>query len=142
VSNFQSLTAIIAGLQSDWVTTAMRKPGWGRLSDFETRIFSDLKQLTSKQDDFRIMRQVVESTVDSKPLDSNSRTPSVISGSAKDSLSGKTKRGSGSSRPAGPSTCIPFIGILLPRPWMLNTYSILLQAFTSHGSAVSTNYLP
>lgn len=112
MSNYQSLTAIITGLQSDWVNNAMRKPGWGRLSDFENRIFRDLQQFTSKQDDFRIMRQVVESTVDAKPLDSNSRTPSIISGSAKDSYSGKTK--SGSDRTVGPSTCIPFIGISPP----------------------------
>lgn len=91
------------------MNSAMSKPGWHRLGAFETRIFRDLKQFTSRKDDFKIMRQVVDSIVDSKPLDSDSRTTSIISGSTTESHSGKSRPGSG-SKLAGPSTCIPFIG--------------------------------
>jgi hypothetical protein len=113
----------------------MRKPGWSRLGDFENRVFRDLKQFTSKQGDFRIIRRVVESIVDSKPLDSNSRTPSVISGSAPDSHSGKSKPSS-ESRPVGPSTCIPFIGIFVASPFDAMHTQPFLQAFIFHNSAV------
>ena len=119
MSNFQSLTAIITGLQSNWVDRAMRKSGWNRLGVFEHRIFRDLKQFTSQQDDFKIMRQVVESIVDSKPLDPSSRTPSIISA---DSHSGKSKPGS-ETRP-GSSACIPFIGILLSRSVVVHAHPL------------------
>ena len=108
LSNFNSLTAIIVALQSDWVVKAMRRPGWNRISSKEARMYKDLKQFTANIDDFRFMRQVVESIVDVEPLDTNSHPTSVVS----DSQSGKSKTGS-ENRSGMPSACIPFIGMIL-----------------------------
>jgi GDP/GTP exchange factor required for growth at low temperature len=102
--NFTSLVAIIAGLQSEWVTKAMRR-SWGRVGIFETRMFKDLKVFTSNTDDFVYIRQIVESIIDPKNAEINSHATSVVSG---DTQSGKSK--AASERPAAPIACIPFIG--------------------------------
>lgn len=88
---------------------------------FENRMFRDLKQFTTPNDNFKFMRQVVDSIVDAKPLEGHhSHTPSVVSGG--DSQNGKGKVNS-ESRPAVPSACIPFIGVLWSFPghyWVIN----------------------
>ena len=71
-------------------------------------MYRDLKQFTANTDDFKFMRQVVESIVDAKPLETNSRSASVVSGGGTDSQSRKSK--GSENRPAIPSACIPFIG--------------------------------
>jgi Gdp/GTP exchange factor required for growth at low temperatures len=113
--NFASLVAIIAGLQSDWVTRAMRRSAWSRVGIFETRMFKDLKVFTSNANDFMYIRQVVESIVDPKNVDASSRAASVVSG---DTHSGRSK--TTAERPAAPTACVPFIGkfylfIFLPK---------------------------
>lgn len=104
--NFASLVAIITGLQSDWVTRAMRRSSWSRVGIFETRMFKDLKVFTANVDDFLYIRQVVESIVEPKNVEASSHSASVVS---TDTHSGRSK--TTSERPA--STCIPFIGIYL-----------------------------
>lgn len=101
--NFASLVAIITGLQSDWVTRAMRRSSWSRVGIFETRMFKDLKVFTANVDDFLYIRQVVESIVEPKNVEASSHSASVVS---TDTHSGRSK--TTSERPA--STCIPFIG--------------------------------
>ena len=86
----------------------MRKPGWGKIGGREARILKDLKQFTNNGGDFKFMRQIVDSIVDSKPLESSVHAASVVSGG--DSQSGKGKNGS-DNRPVIPSACIPFIGM-------------------------------
>ena len=71
-------------------------------------MYRDLKQFTANIDDFKFMRQVVDSIVDVEPLDTNSHPTSVVS----DSQSGKSRTGS-ETRPGMPSACIPFIGTIL-----------------------------
>jgi GDP/GTP exchange factor required for growth at low temperature len=106
--NFASLVAIIAGLQSEWVTKAMRR-SWHRVGIFETRMFKDLRVFTSNTDDFMYIRQIVESIVDPKSTEVNSHATSIVSGDT-----GKSK--ATSERQAAPIACIPFIGkfILIP----------------------------
>ena len=110
LSNFNSLTAIIVALQNDWVVRAMRRPGWNRINTKEARMYKDLKQFTANIDDFKFMRQVVDSIVDVEPLDTNSHPTSVVS----DSQSGKSKTGSENR----PSACIPFIGMIYHFPFI------------------------
>lgn len=97
--------AIIAGLQSDWIAKAMRRPGWNRVGIWENRMFKDLKLFTANFEDFKHIRQAVAAIVDVKPLDTNSRATSIVGGA--DAQSGKRLA---SERPVGPSACIPFIG--------------------------------
>ena len=121
LSNFNSLTAIIAALQNDWVVRAMRRPGWNRINTKEARMYRDLKQFTANIDDFKFMRQVVDSIVDVEPLDTNSHPTSVVS----DSQSGKSRSGS-ENRPGMPSACIPFIGTIYQSPFNLIFFRSLL----------------
>ena len=95
----------------------MRRPGWHRIGNFEARMYRDLKQFTANTDDFKFMRQVVDSIVDAKPLETNSHSASVVSGSGTDSLSGKSRAGS-EHRPAT-TACIPFIGRDLSTSFLL-----------------------
>ncbi|KDR78279.1 hypothetical protein GALMADRAFT_245373 [Galerina marginata CBS 339.88] len=124
LSNFNTLTAIITALQNEWVTRAMRKPGWSRIGTFENRMFRDLKQFTKPDDNFKFMRQVVDSIVDAKPLETSSHAPSVVSGG--DSQNGKGKANS-DIRPSVPSACIPFIGIYLSQLHRLNKLPALID---------------
>lgn len=106
MANFSTLVAIIAALQSEWVTKAMRKSAWNRVGLWENRMFKDLKIFTTNSEDFKYIRQVVESIVDAKPLDANTHAASVVSGGA-DTQPGKAK----TDRQAMSSVCIPFIGL-------------------------------
>jgi hypothetical protein len=100
-SNFHTLTAIVAALQSDWVNRAMRKSSWHRIGIFEARVLKDLKQFTSSVDNFKFIRQATDAIAESKPLETSSA--SVVSG-------GGESKGKQSDRPQVPTACIPFIG--------------------------------
>ena len=65
-------------------------------------MYRDLRQFTANIDDFKFMRQVVDSIVDVDPLDTNSYATSVVSDSQ--SRAGSENR--------LPSACIPFIGTI------------------------------
>jgi len=86
----------------------MRKNGWSRLSIHENRMFRDLKHFTAVADDFKFMRQVIDSIVDAKPVEGSART-SVVSGGT-DSQNGKGKANSDNRSSMRPTTCIPFFG--------------------------------
>ncbi|KAF5376065.1 hypothetical protein D9615_007684 [Tricholomella constricta] len=109
--NFSTLVAIITGLSNDWVTKAMKRPGWSRVGIWENRMFKDLKLFTTNVDDFKYIRQTVASIVEAKPLDASSHAASVVSGGGTDTQSGKGK--AGAERPTVPSACNPFIGVYL-----------------------------
>ena len=96
----------------------MRRPGWNRIGSSETRMFRDLKQFTANIDDFKFMRQVVDSIVDAKPVGTNSHPASVS-----DSQSGKSKAGS-EARSVIPSACIPFIGRSYHYPFICILHSV------------------
>ncbi|TFK36540.1 hypothetical protein BDQ12DRAFT_686594 [Crucibulum laeve] len=112
ISNFNSLTAIITGLQSEWVSKAMKRSAWNRIGAFESRAFRDLKKFVAGTDDFKIMRDIVDSIADAKPLDGSSHAASVVSGGGGTEQSGRGRSGSENRLPV-PTACIPFIGIYL-----------------------------
>jgi len=90
-------------------------------------MYRDLKQFTANVDDFKFMRQVVDSIVDVEPLDTNSHPTSVVS----DSQSGKSKTGS-ENRSGMPSACIPFIGIYLTQLHRLNKLPAVIDPTAPH----------
>jgi hypothetical protein len=104
----------------------MRKTGWNRLSGYETRMFRDLKQFTAIADDFKFMRQAVDSIVDTKPLEGSSQTASVVSGGGTESQNGKGKASSDHG-PTMPTMCIPFVGIYLSQLHRLNKLPALID---------------
>ncbi|KAF8630266.1 hypothetical protein AX17_005452 [Amanita inopinata Kibby_2008] len=105
MNNFNALTAIITGLSSELVTRSLGRY-WNRVGRREHRMFNDFRQLISNVDDFRYMRRVIDSIVDSKPLDDTSA--SVVSGGTD-----SKHKASSDQRPPLPSSCIPFIGVYL-----------------------------
>ncbi|KAF9555730.1 hypothetical protein CPC08DRAFT_765709 [Agrocybe pediades] len=123
ISNFNTMTAIIAGLQSELVERCMRR-SWHRLTLFEKRVLHDLKQFISPENDFKIMRMVVDSIIAAKPLDGASHSASVSGG---DSQSGKNKASSDHSLPLVPTSCIPFIGSYLSQLHRINKLPALID---------------
>ncbi|KAF9027864.1 ras GEF [Hymenopellis radicata] len=131
MNNFNTLVAIISGMNSHLVWQAM-KGLWQRLSGFETRLLKDLRIFTSGEDSFKYIRHAVDAIVDAKPIEVNSRAPSVISGGGTNSgahlghsgpSTGKSKSVDlGASAGSASATCIPFIGIYLSQ---LTVYSRL-----------------
>ena len=65
MSNYNTLVAIMAGLQSEWVTKVMRN-AWGRLGGWEKRAYDDLQAWTDAKEDFKFVRQAVASMIDAK----------------------------------------------------------------------------
>ncbi|KAF9450741.1 ras GEF [Macrolepiota fuliginosa MF-IS2] len=132
-SNFHTLTAIIAALESGWVTRAMRKSAWNRIGIFETRVLRDLKQFTSSVDNFKFIRQATDAIAESKPMETS--TASVVSGGAE----GKGKH---AERPQVPTACIPFIGVYLSQLHRLGKLPDLIDPTAPHqtvGVNPSTN---
>ncbi|KAJ3574858.1 hypothetical protein NP233_g1486 [Leucocoprinus birnbaumii] len=123
-SNFHTLTAIVAALQSDWVNRAMRKTSWHRIGIFETRVLKDLKQFTSSVDNFKFIRQATDAIAESKPLETSSA--SVVSGGA-DSKGKQPER-------LAPSACIPFIGVYLSQLHRLGKLPDLIDPTAPHQS--------
>lgn len=124
-SNFHTLTAIVAALQSDWVTRAMRRSAWHRIGIFETRVLKDLKQFTSSVDNFKFIRQATDAIAESKPLETSSA--SVVSG-------GTDSKGKQAERLQVPSACIPFIGVYLSQLHRLGKLPDLIDPTAPHQS--------
>ncbi|KAK7447019.1 Guanine nucleotide exchange factor lte1 [Stygiomarasmius scandens] len=115
-SSFNTLVAIITGLQGEWVTRAMKK-GLNKLTLWESRMFADFKVYISNVDNFKYIRRAVDAIADAKPLNSNTHAASVVSGGGEPSGKGKSSL----DKPIVPA-CIPFIGIYLSQ---LNQYNQL-----------------
>ncbi|KAF4568291.1 hypothetical protein EYR36_010301 [Pleurotus pulmonarius] len=115
LSSFHTLVAIMAGLENPWTQMAMKR-SWNRVGMYELRIYDDLKIWTTPDDDFRYMRNTIESIADNKPADTSTHAPSVTSGGG----TNRSKAGS-ESKPV-PTACVPFIGVYLAQ---LRRYSKL-----------------
>lgn len=102
--NFTSLVAIVTALQSEWVKTSMGRPAWNRIGTFEARAFRDLKAFISSADDFKFIRQQIETVIEAKQIDTTTSHTSVAS------AGGTTNS---EHKPTAPPSCIPFIGKLL-----------------------------
>ncbi|KAF8999840.1 hypothetical protein BDQ17DRAFT_1427575 [Cyathus striatus] len=133
-----------SALGSEWVTRAMRRIGWNRIGMFESRVFRDLKKFTSNVDDFKFMRDAVESIVDAKPLEASSHAASIASGGGTDP-STRARTGS-DARPNVPTACIPFIGIYLSQLHRLSKLPDLIDPTSPNESVgidpVTSNFEP
>ncbi|KAJ8072949.1 Guanine nucleotide exchange factor lte1 [Marasmius tenuissimus] len=106
-NNLNNVVAIITGLQSKWVTQAMRR-SMSRLSSWDARIFRDLKLYIANTNCFQYLREAIERIMDAKTIDPTGHSSSVVNGAHADQ-SGRNR----GSRGTAPSACIPFIGIYL-----------------------------
>ena len=97
MNNFATLAAIITGLDSVWVDTAMKRL-WPNVGIWEMRLLRDLRYFTSSTDHFRFMRNAVSSATHDNRIDTTG-TPS--------------ERGAEQSL----ARCIPFLGVL-PSFWI------------------------
>ncbi|KDQ23918.1 hypothetical protein PLEOSDRAFT_1086297 [Pleurotus ostreatus PC15] len=79
LSSFHTLVAIMAGLENPWTQMAMKR-SWSRVGMYELRIYEDLKVWTTPDDDFKYMRNTIESIADNKPADTSTHAASVTSG--------------------------------------------------------------
>lgn len=124
MSSFNTLTAIITALQSEWVNRAMRRAGWNKVPTFETRVFKILKDFTTNADEFKFIRKLVESIVESKPFENGSRAASVVSGGNTDQSS---KGKAATDKAHIPTACVPFFGIYLAQLYKINKLPALID---------------
>ncbi|TFK48184.1 ras GEF [Heliocybe sulcata] len=111
MNNFSTLTAVIAGLQSDFVNKAMGR-SWSRLGVWEQRMFQDLKAFTSREDDFTHIRHAVSAMIERKPIATSSLD--VSSNGIPDAQpSSSRSRATSDTKPQTPPACIPFVGVYL-----------------------------
>jgi hypothetical protein len=127
-SNFNTLAAIIAGLQNEWVAKAMHRH-WGRVRLWENGVFQKLKQFVSPDDDFKAMRDAIAAMVDPKTMNVTTRTSTVLSSSSTDLPSGKSK---GANDTKTPSACVPFIGVYLSQLYRYSRLPDLIDPTSPH----------
>ncbi|KAG1842379.1 hypothetical protein DFJ58DRAFT_855296 [Suillus subalutaceus] len=127
-SNFNTLAAIIAGLQNEWVAKAMHRH-WGRVRLWENGLFQKLKRFVSPDDDFKAMRNAIAAMVDPKTLNMTTRTSTVLSSNSTDLPSGKPK---GANDAKTPSACIPFIGVYLSQLYRYSRLPDLIDPTSPH----------
>ncbi|KAJ3851244.1 hypothetical protein EV368DRAFT_43574 [Lentinula lateritia] len=114
-NSFNTLVAIMTGLQSSWVTRAMRR-SMNKLSIWDKRMLADLKLFTSREDNFRHIRCAVDAINDAKPFEATSLASSVVSAVAD----------SANDQPT-PSSCIPFVGTYLSQLYQHNQLPVLVD---------------
>lgn len=127
-SNFNTLAAIIAGLQNEWAAKAMHRH-WARVRLWENGVFQKLKQFVLPHDDFKAMRDAIASMVDSKTLNVTTRTSTVLSNSSTDLPSGKSR---GANDTKTPSACVPFIGVYLSQLYRYSRLPDLIDPTSPH----------
>ena len=64
---FNTLTSLLAGLGSQWVTRAVGRR-WEKLGSSEARVYRDLVLVTQGAGDFRYIRQEVEAAIEAEPM--------------------------------------------------------------------------
>ncbi|KAG2151000.1 uncharacterized protein EDB93DRAFT_1276744 [Suillus bovinus] len=127
-SNFNTLAAIIAGLQNEWVAKAMHRH-WGRVRLWENGVFQKLKKFVLPDNDFKAMRDAIATMADPKTLSVTKRTSTVLSSSSTDLPSGKSK---GSNDAKTPSACVPFIGVYLSQLYRYSRLPDLIDPTSPH----------
>ncbi|OCH90843.1 ras GEF [Obba rivulosa] len=106
MKNYHTLVAIVAGLNSEWVKRAMQQSSH-KLGSWGSRVLQDFTEWTTKEADFKHLRQTVEALIEAKP-------PAPDEGALKspdNQPSGLRSRAASDSKP--PLTCIPFFGVYL-----------------------------
>ncbi|KAJ3755760.1 hypothetical protein EV360DRAFT_49174 [Lentinula raphanica] len=112
-NSFNTLVAIMTGLQSPWVSKAMRK-SMHKLTVWDNRMLTDLRLFTSRKDNFKHIRSAVDAINDLKPPEASAHAPSV--GSATGSVIDQT-----------PPACIPFMGTYLSQLHQYNQLPPLID---------------
>ncbi|KAJ4480920.1 hypothetical protein J3R30DRAFT_3287494 [Lentinula aciculospora] len=113
-NSFNTLVAIVTGLQSSWVVRAMRK-SMNKLSIGDKQILTNLKLFTSRKDNFKLIRCAVDAINDAKPFETTSHASSVVS--TADSVNDQPT----------PSACIPFVGTYLSQLYQYNQLPVLVD---------------
>jgi hypothetical protein len=103
-NNFSSLVAVISGLQTSAVQTAMRRL-WNRVGLFEMRMYHEFVLWTSPNDNFKIVREASNALLESQPL----KSPVDLSSAS--SQSGSSVGGNETEQPK--VACVAFLGPLL-----------------------------
>ncbi|KAJ3781347.1 hypothetical protein GGU10DRAFT_299762 [Lentinula aff. detonsa] len=117
-NSFNTLVAIMTGLQSSWVMRAMRK-SMHKLTVWDNRMLTDLKLFTSGKDNFKHIRNTVNAINDAKPPEATLHAPSAVNAA-------------GSSIENTPSACIPFMGAYLSQLYQYNQLPVLIDPTAPH----------
>ncbi|KAF8626040.1 hypothetical protein AX15_005130 [Amanita polypyramis BW_CC] len=119
MNNFHALTAIVTGLSNELVYKALGRYR-SRIGRQDYRMFTDFQKGISNVGDFKIMRDMIDSIAQAKPLDDASHAASVVSGST------ESKHKNDQKSAPSPS-CIPFIGVYLSQLYRLSYLNDLID---------------
>lgn len=116
-NNFNTLVAIVSGLQTRWVNKAMGKK-WNKVGMWEQRIFEDLKRFASREGEFKYIRNATAALIDQRPLGSGVEggtisSPSVTGNSFDRDKDKEHSSSQGHSPQHQQPFCLPFLGAYL-----------------------------
>ena len=110
MKSFNTLVSVLAGLDTPWVKKALRqtsaKPGiW------ESRMLRDLQQWATNEDDFKHIRQAIETLAEAKPVPTSTSTAQGDAGAGDDKTASSSRsRAPSELKPPQPPACVPFFG--------------------------------
>ena len=108
MKSFNTLVAILAGLDSQWVKKALRQ-SHAKLGIWETRMLRDLQQWATSEGDFKYIRSTIETLAEAKP--ESAVSPNTSNQSNDGHPSASRSRAASEGKPPVPShSCIPFFG--------------------------------
>lgn len=127
LKNFNSLVAILAGLDSQWVKKALRqsnaKPGiW------ENRMLRDLQQWATSEGDFKHIRTTIDNLAEAKPKTSMAGDPAH----PPETQSAARSRAASEGKPPPPPACIPFFGVYLSELYRYSSLPDLIDPTAPH----------
>lgn len=105
--NFNTLVAILAGLDSHWVKDALRQSN-AKLGMWENRMLRDLQQWTTSEGNFKHIRQTIEALAESKSTNVASPDGSTMGTEGLPSTS--RSRATSEGKLPALRGCIPFFG--------------------------------
>ena len=112
--NFNTLVAILAGLDSHCVKRALQQAGV-KPGIWESRMLRDLQQWSTSDDDFRHIRQTVEALSEAKSVVAASQESSASGGDPQANNSARSRAASELRPPQPPPACVPFFGAFYVR---------------------------
>lgn len=127
--NFNTLVAILAAVDSQWIQKAIRQSGT-KLGIWENRMLRDLQHWSTSDGDFKYIRQAIAAAAEAKANNAASPDGSTlgVEGQGPTSRSRATSEG----KPPPPVGCVPFFGVYLSELYRYSSLPDLVDPTAPH----------
>lgn len=119
MKSFNTLVAILAGLDSPWVKQALRQSN-AKLGIWENRMLRDLQQWATSEDDFKHIRSTIEALIEAKS--GTAVSTDAYNHSTESNSSTSRSRATSELKAPAPPSCIPFFGELGVVMWQSSAH--------------------